>query len=109
MGVQATMYKSFVARASHLAVGQPDGQCACKGSSSATSKPTNQDWEGLKRPGVYLELKPRVVHKCAGARCAAVLTAFADANWADDRGGAHPEDVCSFGSIGPGHGVRRKQ
>ena len=49
-----TQYKSIVARANYLAADRPDIQYAVKTLATAMAKPTNADWQKLKRLGRYL-------------------------------------------------------
>ena len=58
-----TQYKSIVARANYLAADRVDIQYAVKTLATAMAKPTNADWQKLKRLGRYLKGKPRLVIK----------------------------------------------
>ena len=50
-----TQYKSIVARANYLAADRPDIQYAVKKLATNMSKPTNANWNELKRFGRYLK------------------------------------------------------
>ena len=56
-----TQYKSIVARANYLAADRTDIQYAVKTLATSMAKPTNGDWQKLKRLGRYLVGKPRLV------------------------------------------------
>ena len=56
-----TQYKSIVARANYLATDRPDIQYAVKKLATSMSKPTNRNWQELKRLGRYLKGKPRLI------------------------------------------------
>ena len=59
----ATRYKSFPARAKHLASDRPSIQFTCEEFSSNMSKPRIVDWDGLRRLGRHLQVKPGFVHR----------------------------------------------
>ena len=80
-----TQYKSIVARANYLSTDRPDIQYAVKKLATHMSKPTNRNWQELKRLGRYLKGKPRLIIKYDWQNPINVLTSFSDSDWAGDR------------------------
>ena len=80
-----TQYKSIVARANYLSTDRPDIQYAVKKLATSMSKPTNRNWQELKRLGRYLKGEPRLVIKYNWQNPISVLTAYSDSDWAGDK------------------------
>ena len=60
---EATMYRAVIARANYLSQDRSDIRYAVKELSRSMSKPTERDWERLKRLGRYLAGQPRLVSR----------------------------------------------
>ena len=80
-----TQYKSIVARANYLSMDRPDIQFAVKKLATAMCKPTNRNWQELKRLGRYLKGRPRLVIKYNWQDPTLKLTANSDSDWAGDK------------------------
>ena len=89
-----TQYKSIAARANHLSINRPDMQFTFKKLATATSNPSNRNWQELKRLGRYLKGKPRLVIKydCKTQSQTSLLTVIAIGQVIARPGSQHQEE-----------------
>lgn len=80
-----TQYKSIVARENYLAADRIDIQYAVKALATSMSRPTNGDWQKLKRLGRYLVGKPRLIIKYDWQNPPIRFTSYSDSDWAGDK------------------------
>ena len=73
-------YKSIVARANYLSTDRPDIPFAVKKLAASMSKPTNRNWQELKRLGRYLKGRPILIIKYDWQSPIGVLTLFSDSD-----------------------------
>ena len=78
-------YQSICARGNFLAVDRMDIQFATKECCRAMSKPTERDWNKLKRLGRYLLGRKRLVYKYKFQEDQGSFTTYSDANWASNK------------------------
>ena len=78
-------YRAVVARANYLAADRPDIQFAVRTLATAMAKPTMADWQKLKRLGMYLKGKPRLIIKYIWQNSENRVTANSDSDWAGDK------------------------
>ena len=81
----ATLYRAVVARANYLSQDRSDIRYAVKELSRSMSKPTERDYQRLKRFGRYLKGVPRLVAQYPRQDNVAHLDVWVDTDWAGCR------------------------
>ena len=79
---EAKSFRGVAARLNYLAQDRPDLQFAAKEVSRRMARPTDGDWQLVKRVGRYLLGAPRAVQKFAWQYAPHSLDSYVDSDWA---------------------------
>ena len=82
---QASQYRAIAARCKYIVPDRPDLAYTVKELARRMAKPTNGDWQRLKRLGRYLVGRPRMQQIYPWQSSQTVLKVYTDADWAGCR------------------------
>ncbi len=79
---EARRFRAVVARLNYLASDRPDVQFAVKEVARNMSSPRASHWPALRRIGMYLKGRPRLVLKYLWQKAVGTAVAYTDSDWA---------------------------